>query len=181
VYGTIRNVQHLIMLGVLTAQSADEPAPRAPRLPYCLHFATQPQSEGLAPEEPPTLAIRPSPTLASSGGRACVVAHRCEPFAVDPPDLPQPEGQEQRHRAVEIPSVAVLDELFEFVPQSRGNAHVRRASIRRSAYQRPDRFGAIREFVRRSELFEERLFFQGEAHSEKTSRGSVGPSSSHDV
>jgi hypothetical protein len=174
-------MQHLIMLGVLSAQSADEPTPRAPRLPYRLHFATQPRVEGLAPEEPSTLAIRSSPTLAASGRGARVLAQRRQPFRVDPPDLPQSERQDQRHRAVEIPGISVLDELLEFVTQRSRNADVGRASLRRPTHQRPDRFGAIREFVLRSEPFEERLFFQGEAHAEKSSRGSVGSSGSHAV
>ncbi len=180
-YGTERDVQHLIMLGVLSAQSANESTPLAPRLPYCLHVATQPRVEGLAPEEPPTLAIRPSTSLPPPGRGARVLAQRRQPFRVDPPDLPEPKGQDQRHRAVEILGISVLDQLLEFVPQRRRNADIVGTSIRRPAHQRPDRFRAIGEFVRRPELFEERLFFQGEAHAEKSSRGSVGPSSSHDV
>jgi hypothetical protein len=179
--GTVRYVQHLIMLGVLSAQSANEPAPRAPSLPYCLHFATQPLCEGLAPEEPPTLAIRPSSALASAGRGARVLAQRRQPFRVDPSELPEPKGQDKCHRTVEIPGVAVLDDLLEFVPQRRRNADVRGACIRGPAHQRPHRFRAIAEIVRRSELFEERLFFQGEAHTKKTGRGSVGSSSSHGV
>ena len=110
-----------------------------------------------------------------------MLAQRRQPFRVDPPDLPQPERQDERHRAVEISGVAVLDELLELVPERHGDTDVRGVCIRRPAHQRPDRLGAVRKFVVRPELFEERLFLEGEAHSEKSSRGSVGPSSSHAV
>jgi len=63
--GTVRDVQHLIMLSVLAAQSADESAPFAPRDRHRLHVATLPQTRELAPEEPPSLAVGPSATLSA--------------------------------------------------------------------------------------------------------------------
>lgn len=79
-----RDVQHLIMLGVLTAQSADEPTPLAPRDPHRLHFANQPCVGDLSPEESPTLAIRPTPVPAPFGRGPCALAQGRHPFGVGP-------------------------------------------------------------------------------------------------
>ena len=80
--GTERDVQHLIMLSVLSAQSADEPAPFAPRNPHRFHVAILPQSRKLAPEEPPTLPCRPASTLASLVRRPRTIAQRRHMFRV---------------------------------------------------------------------------------------------------
>jgi hypothetical protein len=47
-----RDMQHLIMLGVLTAQSANKPAPFAPGDPHLFHVATHPVSRTYGPRSP---------------------------------------------------------------------------------------------------------------------------------
>jgi len=181
VNGAVRDVQHLIMLGVLTAQSADESAPRAPRLPDRFHVATQPRVGNLSSEEVPPLAIRSTPTLAPTGRTPRVVAQGRQPFGVDSPDLAQPERQDERHRAVEISGVAVLDELLELVPKGRGHRHLRRAGFRRPADEGPHRFRTVREFVRESEPFEQGFFLERETNSEESARRRVGSRGPHAV
>ena len=64
--GTERDVQHLIMLGVLTAQSADESASLTPRHDTeRFHFATPIFPGDLALEESPTLSVPPAPRVGS--------------------------------------------------------------------------------------------------------------------
>jgi len=109
-----RDVQHLIMLGVLTAQSTDKPAPLAPGDSHLFHVATLPTVGDLRPEESPPLAVRPAPVPAPFGRRPRSIAQRRHPFGVGPCKLPEPESQDDRERAVQIPSVAVLDELLQF-------------------------------------------------------------------
>ncbi len=59
--GTERDVQHLIMLGVLTAQSADKSASLTPRYDTeRFHFDTPIFPGDLALEESPTLSVPPS-------------------------------------------------------------------------------------------------------------------------
>jgi hypothetical protein len=86
--GTERDVQHLIMLRVLSAQSADKPAPFAPGDPHRFHVATRPRSRKLSPEEPPTLPVRPSPSLASLARRPCAIAQGGDVFGVGASQLP---------------------------------------------------------------------------------------------
>jgi hypothetical protein len=174
-----RDVQHLIMLGVLTAQSADEPAPLAPRNPHRLHFANQPCVEDLAPEESPSLAVRPASVPPPLGRRPRSIAQRRHPFGVGPRKLPEPDVQDDGNRAVQVSSIAVLDDLLQF--RSEGGREFDRVdgSTARAPDQRPYRIRAVRKFVRCSELFEERLFLSAEAHAEKVGRGSCGPSIPH--
>ncbi len=72
--GTVRDVQHLIMLGVLSAQSANETAPFAPGNRHRLHVATFPCFRELAPEEPPPLAVGPASSVPSLLHRPCAFA-----------------------------------------------------------------------------------------------------------
>lgn len=59
--GAERDVEHLIMLGVLTAQSADESASLTPRYDAeRFHFATPNFPGNLALEESPPLSVPPS-------------------------------------------------------------------------------------------------------------------------
>jgi hypothetical protein len=72
--GTVRDVQHLIMLSILSAQSADEPASFAPGYRHRFHVATLPRFRRLAPEEPPALAVRPASSLSSVLHGPCAFA-----------------------------------------------------------------------------------------------------------
>ena len=80
--GAERDVEHLIMLGVLTAQSADEPAPLAPAYRHGVHGATVPNSRGLASEESPPLPVRAASALAPLGELARVASQLREAVAV---------------------------------------------------------------------------------------------------
>jgi hypothetical protein len=132
-----RDVQHLIMLGVLTAQSANKSTPLAPRNPHRLHFANQPCVGDLAPEESPTLAVRSASVPTSFGGRPRALAQRRHPFDVGPGKLPEPEIQDDRQSAVQIPSIAVLDDLLQFRAQSRGELDRGRGGTARASDEAP--------------------------------------------
>jgi hypothetical protein len=82
-----RDVQHLIMLGVLTAQSANKSAPFAPRDPHLFHVATLPYVRDLWPEESPSLAVRPASVPSPIGRRPRVFAQGRHPFGVGPRKL----------------------------------------------------------------------------------------------
>ncbi len=174
-----RDVQHLIMLGVLTAQSANKSTPLAPRNPHRLHFANQPCVRDLSPEESPTLAVRPASVPPPLGGRPRSLAQCRHPFDVGPCKLPEPKIQDDRDGAVQIPSIAVLDDLFQFRAQSRGELDRSSGDTARASDERPHRLRAVRQVVRGSELFEERLFLNAKAHTEKVRCGSCGPSIPH--
>jgi hypothetical protein len=135
-----RDVQHLIMLGVLTAQSANKSTPLAPRNPHRLHFANQPCVGDLLPEESPTLAVRPAPVPSPLGRRACAFAQRRHPFRVGPCELPDPEIQDDRDRAVQIAGVAVLDDFFQFRTQSGRKFDRSRGDTARASDEPPHRF-----------------------------------------
>ena len=112
--GTVRDVQHLIMLRVLSAQSADESAPFAPGDRHRLHVATVPPARKLAPEEPPTLPVRPLSSLSSVIHRARAFAQRGKALRVGSSELREPETGREGDRALDVSGVAVLNDLFEF-------------------------------------------------------------------
>jgi hypothetical protein len=82
--GAERDMQHLIMLGVLTAQSADKPAPFAPRDPHRFHVATTLYLGDLRPEESPSLTVGLVPVPPPFGFRPRVLAQGRHPFGVGP-------------------------------------------------------------------------------------------------
>jgi hypothetical protein len=179
--GTVRDVQHLIMLGVLSAQSADEPTPLAPGDRHRFHVATLPRFRRLAPEEPPSLAVRPASSLSSILHRPGAFAQGRQSFRVGPSELRQPETQDQGDCALEVSGIAVLDELFELPVQGRWHRHRSRLGFARGPHEGSHRIGAGREPVLALEAVEERLLLGGQAHSEKSSRGSVGSGVPHEV
>jgi hypothetical protein len=85
----------------------------------------------------------------------------------------------ERQRAVQVPSIAVLDDLLELVPQRGGELERLGRSLDRCPHERPDRFGTIPEFVVALVPVEERLLLGGESNSEKVGRGSTGSSGPH--
>ena len=121
--GTVGDVQHLIMLGVLSAQSADEPAPFAPGDPHRFHVATLPRFWGLTPKEPPSLAVRPSATLASLLHGPSAFAQGRKSLRVGPREFRQPEARGEGDRPLQVPGVPVLDDLLELAPQRRRKLH----------------------------------------------------------
>ncbi len=177
--GTVRNVQHLIMLGVLSAQSADEPAAFAPRDPHRLHVATLPQRGSLAPEEPPTLAVRPPSVRPPTVHRPCAIAQGRNVFGVRSGQLPDAQGEDERDRALQIVGISVLHELLEFPPKRRGQLDRGFGRRGRATNERPNRLGLRRELVLGSVPLEERLFLGRKAHSEKVGRGSWGLGGPH--
>lgn len=177
--GTVRHVQHLIMLSILPAQSANEPAPFAPGDSHRLHVATLPRSRRLAPEEPPPLAVRPTPSLSSFPHRPRVLAQRREPFRVGPSELRQSEAGDEGDRALDVSGVPVLDDFLELSPQGRWQLHRARLGFARGPHESSHRVGAGREPVGLLEAVEERLLFGGEAHSKESNRGSVGSGFPH--
>ena len=171
--GTERDVQHLIMLGVLSAQSADEPAPFAPRDRHRLHVATLPRFRRLAPEEPPSLAVGPASPLSSILHRPGAFAQGRESLRVGPGELREPETGHEGDRALEVSGVSVLDDLLELPEQGRRHRHRPRLGLARGTHQRSNRIGAGRELVVPLEAVEKRLLLRGKAYSEKSGRGRV--------
>ncbi len=158
------------MLRVLTAQSADEPAPLAPSDDVRFHPATLPR-EGLAPEEPPTLPIRPASPFAPFPALAREASERGDPFRVGPHKLPKPGFEPLLERALERREVAVLDEVLEF-PQARdGERHSTGPEAPGVAQQRAHRLAPVLDPPLRPVAFEQRLLLGGEAHPEE----SAGP------
>ncbi len=179
--GTVRDVQHLIMLGVLPAQSTDESAPFAPGDPHRFHDATFPPVRELAPEEPPSLPVRSPSTRAALPGRPSALTECPDVLGVRARQLPDPEGQDERDGAVEVPGVPLLDQVLELVPQGHRDLDRGGGRRHRRAYESPDRVGTRPEFVVGSELFEVRLLLGREANTEKVGRGSFGSSGPHAV
>ena len=177
--GTIRDVQHLIMLSILAAQSADESASFAPGDRHRLHGATVPQPRRLAPEEPPPLAVRPSASLASVLHGPGSLPEGWKALRVGPGELHQPEARDEGDRPLEVSGIAVLDDLLELASQGRRQLHRPRERRARGSHERSHRVRAGREPVVSLEAVEKRLLFRSEAHSEKASRGSVGSSVPH--
>jgi hypothetical protein len=159
--GTVRDVQHLIMLRVLSAQSADEPAPFAPGDSHRFHFATLPRFRRLAPEEPPPLAVRPLSSLSAILHRPRAFAQGRKALRVGPSELRQPKCDREGDRTLEISGVAVLDQLFELTLQGRWHRHRFRPGFARRSHEGSNRVGAGREPVVLSELVEERLLLGG--------------------
>jgi len=179
--GTVRDVKHLIMLRVLSAQSADESAPLAPGDRHRFHVATLPRSQRLASKEPPTLPVRPSAPRPSLVRRPRVLAQGRHVLDVGASQLPDAQGQHEHHRAGHIVGISVLDQLLELISQGCGELGRRSARFGPSAHERTHRLGTVRELVVRSELLEERLLLSGETHAEKVGRGSIGSSGPHGV
>jgi len=177
--GTIRDVQHLIMLSILAAQSADESASFAPGDRHRLHVATLPQTRRLAPEEPPPLAVGPASTFSSFLHRPRALAQGREAFRVGPSELRQSEARHEGDRALEVSGVTVLDELLELPAEGRRQLHRPRSGFARGPNERSHRVRAGRESVVPLEVVEQRLLFGAEAHSEESSRGSVGSGVPH--
>jgi hypothetical protein len=151
---TVGDVQDLIMLGVLSAQSADESTAFAPGDPHRLHVATLPRWRELTPEEPPTLPVHPAPAVPPPARRARMLAQRRNVFGVRASQLPDPEGQDERDRAPQIPGISVLDEFLELVPKRRWDLDRGRKGLHPAANERPHRVRPRREFVVRSEPLE---------------------------
>ena len=179
--GTIGDVQHLIMLGVLTAQSTDESAAFAPGDSHRLHVATLSPIRELAPEEPPPLPVRSPTTCPALRGRTGPLSQGRYVLGVRAGQLPNTEGEDERRGAIHVPGVSVLDEFFELAPQGRRDLDRGGGGFHRSAYQGPDRVGTSPELVVRSELFEVRLLLGREANTEEVGRGSFGSSGPHGV
>ena len=177
--GTVRDVQHLIMLRVLSAQSADEPAPLAPGDRHRFHVATHPRFRRLAPEEPPPLAVRPLSSLSAILHRPRAFAQRGKALRMGPSELREPETGREGHRTLEVSGVAVLDQLFELSLESRWHRHRFRSGFARRSHEGAHRVGAGREPVVPPKAVEKRLFLGGEAYSEKSSRGGVGSGVPH--
>lgn len=85
--GTIGDVQHLIMLSILSAQSADESASFAPGNRHRFHVATLSRVRRLTPEEPPPLAVGPASSLSASLHRPSAFAQGGKVFRVGASEL----------------------------------------------------------------------------------------------
>ena len=177
--GTVRDMQHLIMLSILSAQSADEPAPFAPGDRHRFHVATHPRFRRLAPEEPPALAVGPSSTLAAILHRPSALAQGRKAFRVGTSELRQPEARHEGDRTLEVSGITVLDELLELPLKGRWHRHRPDRGFARGSNERPHRIGAGREPVIPLEAIEERLFLKREANSKESSRGSFGSGVPH--
>jgi len=92
---------------------------------------------------------------------------------VGPGELRQPKARNEGDCPLEVPGVAVLDDLFELTPQGRGKFHRLRRRGARGPNERPHRVGAGREPVVPLEAVEQRLLLGGQAYSEESSRRSV--------
>ncbi len=159
--GTVRDVQHLIMLSILSAQSADEPAPLAPGDRHRFHVATLPRFRRLAPEEPPTLPVRPPSPLSSVLHVPCAFAQGGKAFRVGPSELRQSETRHEGDRAFEVSGVSVLDKLLELPVQGRWHRHRPSLGFARGPNERSHRVGAGRESVVPLEAVEKRRFLGG--------------------
>lgn len=102
------------MLGVLTAQSADEPTPFAPRDRPRVHGATDSPTRELASEELPSLPNRTTATLAPLAKFAGVATELAQSVTVVRDQLTQPGLERELERGLDRREVTVLDERFEF-------------------------------------------------------------------
>ena len=157
------------MLGVLTAKSADEPAPLAPSDHHGVHVATFPTRE-LAPEELPTLPIRTSSPVAALAQLARVTTKLREPGAVVRDQLPQADLESVLHGGGDRREVTVLDKLFELALARRGKLHDARACRAGLSEKAADDLRAVREVPVGPQLFEPALLLGAETYPEKAAR-----------
>ena len=107
------------MLGVLTAQSADEPAPLAPTDPHPVHVATSPTRE-LTSEELPSLPIHTASPVASLTQLPGVASELREPLAVRHDQLAEAQLESGLHCGADRREIAVLDQGVELASLGRG-------------------------------------------------------------
>jgi hypothetical protein len=100
VYGTVRDVQNFIMLGVEPTQSADEARAFGEGLRYHFHVFPTPQQR-LSPKEPPPLASGPTPALSPLGSGTRRFAERGDLPSMKLGKCPQAEGADERERPVD--------------------------------------------------------------------------------
>jgi len=154
------------MLGVLTAQSADEPAPLAPGDRHRIH-CNLPLVRELAPEELPTLPSRPTPPVAAVAELARVASELLETVAMVRDQFAEPRLERVLDRAFDRREVSVLDELLE-LPKP-GRRQFRRPALRRGRVPQEgaDRLGSVRQLALASETLEVGLLLGAETHPEE--------------
>ena len=106
------------MLRVLTTQSADEPAPLAPRYDaHRLHSDTPVYPGNLALEEAPALASRPSALSGPVRVGPGLLTQGREPLDVEPVKLLETQREDEGERPFLTRGPAVLDDLLELRAQ----------------------------------------------------------------
>jgi hypothetical protein len=130
------------------------------------------QCESLAPEEPPTLAIRASPPLAAFRRRTGRCPKRRHPLRMELGQFPESECDREFDRTQHIGRPAILDQFFERVAKRRRQLERRRHRFRPRTNERPDGFRSRRLLMGAPILVEEFHFLFGEANSEKVGGGS---------
>jgi len=158
------------MLGVLTAQSADEPAPLAPADPHRIHGATVARPRELAPEELPTLLVRPTAPGAALAQLARAPTQLGESVAVVRDQLPQPGFERELDRAGDRREVAVLDELLELGTPRRGQLDGLGALGRRLPQEGADGVRPIVELPVDDEPVERAVLLGGKTNAKKAAR-----------
>ena len=102
------------MLGVLSAQSADESASFGPRdRPQCYHCCNQPWG-ALAPEEPPSFAVGTASPILSRRVVPSSISKLGQRLRVQSRERLEPGRHERREGACYIRGPAILDDRFEF-------------------------------------------------------------------
>ena len=158
------------MLGVLTAQSAVEPAPLAPADPHRIHGATVPRLRELAPEELPTLLVRPTAPVPAGAQLARAATELGKPVAVVRDQLPQPDLERVLDRARDRREVAVLDELLELRAARGRELDDRRTLGRRLPEEGANGVRPALEAPLGNEPFEPLVLLGGETDAEKAAR-----------
>ena len=161
------------MLGVLTAQSADEPAPLAPADPHRVHDATVPRTRELAPEELPTLPVRAASSVAALAELAGVAAKLRESLAVVGDQFRKQDLEGVLHGGGDRREVAVLDELFELPQAGGGELDGPGALLVRFPQEAADGLRAVGEVPAGSVPLEPALLLGAESNPEDSIRRRV--------
>jgi len=159
------------MLGVLTAQSANEPAPFAPTDPHGVHGAPFSPTRKLAPEELPTLSIHTPSPVAAFAQLAGVATELGEPVAVRGDELPEPHLERVLQRAGDRREVPVLDELLELAKSAGGDLHGGRRNRSGLPQEASNGFRAGGQFSVGPVLLESGFLLGAEADPEESARG----------
>ncbi len=158
------------MLGVLTAQSADEPAPLAPSDPHRIHGATSCRPRELAPEELPTLPIRAASSVPSFAQLACPAPKLLEPVAVVRDELQELDLEGVLHGAGDRREVTVLDEDLELASPGHGDLHRAGTIDTGLAQEAPHGVGTARQSSVRPVPLEPLLFLGRQSNAEESAR-----------
>ncbi len=175
--GAVGDVQHLIMLRVLSAQSADQSAPFAPRNPHRFHLGSIPC--GLSTKEAAALPIRTLSDRTSLRAGPGLSAQGRQSLRVDPAEFRKPEGECQHQGTRPVCGVPVLHDLVELGLEGDRQRTDRRWALQSFGHQLTHHFRAAGQMAALLELTQRLQFLGGESNPEEPTRRGLSQGGSH--